>query len=102
VSSTNLIDMAEAVDYLRYHVCEIQFRKKDGSTRVLQGTLDPFFFPSLDDGKEATTSERKKNDGVLAVWDTENDGWRSFIWNNMISFKVPFTPEPLEYAGPLQ
>ena len=60
---------------LRTSDCEVTFEKLDGTIRVLRCTLREDVLPEL---KGSTV---QKPDYILAVWDLENEGWRSFdIW----------------------
>jgi hypothetical protein len=36
---------------------------------------------------KAANSERKKNENVLPVWDMDKAGWRSFRYNQLISWQ---------------
>ncbi len=67
---------------LRSNLLEIHFTKANGETRVMRCTLQPHMLPksyraSLAEQKEEKTFH-KENPDVLAVWDTEAAGWRSF------------------------
>jgi len=61
-------------------VVTVVFEKTDGTERVLKGTLLSEYLPSkdFDDSVETPEKERKQNENILAVWDLENNGWRSF------------------------
>lgn len=61
-------------------VTTVVFEKTDGTERVLKGTLLAEYLPvkELDSTKETPETERKQNENLLAVWDIENNGWRSF------------------------
>lgn len=54
----------------------VTFTKKDGTERVMKCTLDPKLLPTptLTENK----TERKKPENVMAVYDVEAKGWRSF------------------------
>lgn len=64
---------------LRNHVLEVTFTKVDGSTRVMRSTLKPEHLPETykTDMKEETEFHQKNPD-VIACWDIQNGGWRSF------------------------
>jgi hypothetical protein len=59
----------------RAGVIDVQFTKKDGSLREMRCSLQEQYLPSLMGDTETTT---KDNPDVLAVWDLEAKGWRSF------------------------
>lgn len=55
---------------------KVTFIKKDGSERTMHCTLDPKQLPPapINENKK----ERKVNNDVVAVYDLEAKGWRSF------------------------
>lgn len=66
----------ELVNALKNGVVEVNFTKVNGENRIMKSTLKPEYLPPQIDIEEAIS--KKKNDEVLAVWDTEAAGWRSF------------------------
>jgi hypothetical protein len=66
-------------------VVEVLFLKKDGTERRLICTLKADLLPAQTDLEEAV-QKKTPNPDVLAVWDTENQGWRSFRWDSIIGF----------------
>jgi len=56
---------------------EIVFTKKDGTERTMKCTLMEEYLP------ETVGSDKPKNDEVLAVYDLEKEGWRSFRWDSI-------------------
>ena len=65
----------------------IRFIKANGEERILTGTNSPSLVPetSWDDPSGA----RKPNEAVQVIYDLENDGWRSFKWDNLIEISYP-------------
>lgn len=61
----------------------ITFRKVDGSKRVMRCTLETDKLPPLQENNE-NKSKRATNDKVLAVWDVEANGWRSFQLDSVL------------------
>jgi hypothetical protein len=59
---------------------EVTFVKKDGTERKMLCTLSENKIPSE---KAPKNVGKTKNDEVLAVFDIENDGWRSFRWDSI-------------------
>ena len=57
----------------RAGVIDVQFTKKDGSLREMRCSLQEQYLPPL-----IGEAETKDNPDVLAVWDIEVEGWRSF------------------------
>jgi hypothetical protein len=66
-------------------VVEVLFLKKDGTERRLVCTLKADLLPAQTDLEEAV-QKKTPNPEVLAVWDIENNGWRSFRWDSIIGF----------------
>lgn len=54
----------------------VVFTKTDGTERTMKCTLDPSILPKQEIKEGATP--KKQNDSVLAVYDIEVQGWRSF------------------------
>jgi hypothetical protein len=74
-------------DMLHVDVATVTFTKKDGTERVMKCTLKPEHLPTapITENKK----ERKVNDNVLAVYDVEANGWRSFTIKSVT--RVQFT-----------
>lgn len=68
------------LEELRTSVVEILFDKVNGVERKMRATLRPDLLPVKDREKniEEETSYHKTNTDVLAVWDVQVGGWRSF------------------------
>lgn len=66
-------------------VVEVLFVKKDGTERRMVCTLKPGLLPAQTDLEEAV-QKKTPNPDVLAVWDLENQGWRSFRYDSVIGF----------------
>lgn len=68
-----MFDFDQLIEDLRQGERTIKFRKNDGTIRFLRATLR--------DGaiiQPKGTSTRAPNPNVIAVFDVENQGWRSF------------------------
>ena len=75
----------ELSEMLRSSKLEVSFVKKDGTGRVMNCSLQEKYLPPMMEDSETTT---KDNPDVLAVWDIDNSGWRSFRINSIKSVKV--------------
>lgn len=77
---------------LQEHVVAIDFTKKDGSKRHLVGTTQPAYLEraeNLTAEQIATRASSEHDSGDLVkAWDTENGGWRSFHYDQVISSQV--------------
>ena len=72
---------------LKGGIVTVVFEKSDGTDRVMKCTLSEDIVPLLD----TTTVKQKRiqNPDVLAVWDTEANGWRSFRFDSIKSIAYP-------------
>jgi len=71
---------------LREQKVVVTFNKKDGEQRVMTCTLNQNIIPQdkLPKGTQDTVNEgKKKNENVMAVYDINAEGWRSFTWANV-------------------
>lgn len=66
-------------------VIEVLFLKKDGTERRMLCTLQASYLPAQTDLEEAV-QKKTPNPDVLAVWDVEAHGWRSFRYDSIIGF----------------
>jgi hypothetical protein len=69
------------------NVVNVLFIKKDGTERKLICTLKPDLLPVQTDLEEAV-QKKTPNPDVLAVWDIENEGWRSFRYDSILGYMV--------------
>ena len=51
-------------------------------------TLDDQLIPQPELPLEENKKEKKINPDVQAVWDIENEGWRSFRWDSVKEWNV--------------
>jgi hypothetical protein len=71
-------------ELLKSNIVEVEFTKVNGDKRVMKCTLIETYLPE----SSGTMKELNKTykDTSLAVWDLEANGWRSFRYDNIISF----------------
>ena len=74
---TTLIDRSMLLDDLKKGVVEVHFTKVNGENRVMRCTLLPNLLPPNHVIKEEQEFH-KTNTDVLAAWDVQKGGWRSF------------------------
>ena len=77
----------EMKDSLHQGMCKVVFTKKNGDERIMHCTLQESMLPEQMDIEEEI-QKKKPNPDVLAVWDVEAKGWRSFRWDSVKDFKV--------------
>lgn len=73
------------MDALNNNIVTIKFFKKDGSEREMKCTLQESFITPYE---KKTDRERVISDTNISVWDIENQGWRSFRYDSIISINV--------------
>jgi len=81
------------IGLLRSEIVELTFIKKDGSERIMKCTLAEQKIPAENAPKGV---ERAKSDEAVAVFDLENNGWRSFRWDSLTN--ISFTLGSIENA----
>ena len=79
------IDKNALTSLLHETICKVTFKKVNGDTRVMHCTLNESELPSQIDVEEHI-QKKKPNENVLAVWDVEAKGWRSFRWDSIIEW----------------
>lgn len=72
---------------LKKQVCEVTFTKVNGDIRVMDCTLDPSVLPAPVVKESSDKPARKSPENSLAVFDTNANGWRSFIIKNVQAVK---------------
>lgn len=70
---------------LKNGVVTVVFEKNDGTERVMKATLSEDFIPLFDTTGVTVVRKKTPNRDVLAVWDTEANGWRSFRFDSVKS-----------------
>ena len=78
----------EMINALKEDVCRVTFKKVNGDTRLMYCTLKSDFIVKNDRmithvGFEPT---KQVNEKVLAVWDIDVQGWRSFRVDSVTHF----------------
>lgn len=77
------MERTQIVEALHQGICEVTFTKADGTERVMKCTLSKSYLPER---QMLTETETKGNPNLVAVWDTEAGGWRSFAIDRVKSF----------------
>lgn len=70
------------VDYLTRYECQVQFEKTDGTVRDMKCTLQESIVP------QTKGTGKAKSAGVLTVFDTEKQGWRTIKFDKVIDFSI--------------
>jgi WYL_2, Sm-like SH3 beta-barrel fold len=69
-------------------VAKITFNKADGTLREMVCTLMEDYLPTPQPLDETPKLPRRESDNVLAVWDIDNKGWRSFRVDSIKEFEI--------------
>jgi len=69
------------IGQLRENVCRVIFKKTNGEERDMTCTLMSDKIPTTKSEKES-----KPNLDIVAAWDVNKEGWRSYRVENVISF----------------
>lgn len=65
--------------FLRHNELVVTFNKVNGEERVMNCTLNEERLPAT----EAKKLTEERNSDTLVVWDTKQDAWRSFRYDNV-------------------
>jgi hypothetical protein len=69
---------------LHAHVVQVEFKKADGSLRVMTATLMEAHLP----GQKQDAPESQGNNQLFKVWDLDKESWRSFRADRLQSWKI--------------
>ena len=72
------------VEGLKRNLVKVVFMKVNGDLREMNCTLHESILPE----STVTKTEKKVNQDAISVWDTDNDGWRSFRIDSIKKFKI--------------
>lgn len=74
---------------LRAGIVNITFTKVNGDKREMRCTLEASKLPPQKPVDETSIkTKRKVNPDVVAVFDLDNEGWRSFRWDSITEFNT--------------
>jgi hypothetical protein len=77
------MEKSKVLELLHENIVDIEFIKKDGTVRHMTCTLRPSSLPAQIDVEEHV-QKKTPNANTLAVFDTINQGWRSFNWSSLM------------------
>jgi hypothetical protein len=77
----------QLTEQLNNGIVEITFTKVDGSERIMKCTLQKEYIDANYEVPEKKTDRvNLPKEGILVVFDTENNGWRSIRSESIISW----------------
>ena len=89
IEETNDRFRQTCIEQLREGRCSVRFTKKDGTSRLMECTLDPNLIPASmvpsTDGN-TQTEEKAVNTEIVKCFDLEKEAWRSFRVDLVVSF----------------
>jgi hypothetical protein len=71
---------------LQNNVGTVTFTKTDGTERVMKCTLQSHVLPITEIVESKVI--KTENPNVLSVWDLDNNGWRSFKIDSVLSLNI--------------
>ena len=80
-----LVEKYQLKELLQDNVVTVVFEKVDGTERTMRSTLQSSYLPQF---LSEHDGQRQENPDVLAVWDVDNGGWRSFRVSSVKQFIV--------------
>lgn len=72
--------------FLHTGIAQVTFKKANGDLRVMNCTLVPEYMKV--DNVQEKYSPKRTNEDVQAVWDLDNNGWRSFRFDTVQKVKI--------------
>ena len=77
------------LEALTKHECTVTFTKVNGETRVMPCTLKEDVIPkSPSDIASKSNVKRHETLGVISVWCTDKNEWRSFRVDNVLDLQI--------------
>ena len=83
-----MMDKYELKQQLQGGIATVVFEKADGTLREMRCTLLAEYLPAPATPQLLQENAKPENPNVLAVWDLENGGWRSFRMDSIKSIAV--------------
>jgi|ETN02SMinimDraft_2_1059926.scaffolds.fasta_scaffold06476_3 hypothetical protein len=87
------IEKPKLIEALKKGTVTVTFFKKNGEVRVMPCTLNAKFINANNGIKDYSINQHfeektTKETEQIPVWDTENNGWRSFNESSLISWEI--------------
>lgn len=85
--TNTILTRTEMVEQLLDRNCTVVFTKVDGTERTMKCTLSESVLEDTSQADRNDKTSKAFNENVLAVWDIDAAGWRSFRVDSVTSFK---------------
>lgn len=76
------------IDVLRSSAVKVVFTKKDETVRTMICTLNPSLIPDEHTPKSGSVTVDEEDPDYVRVFDIENQGWRSIIFDKVLNFEA--------------
>jgi hypothetical protein len=76
-------EFEELIELLRENIVNLKFKKINGDERVMNCTLSSEYIPEA-----KTESKKKPNSDIVSIWSVDDNGWRSFRKDSVITYEV--------------
>jgi len=83
-----MMDRYQLKETLTNGIVTVTFEKVDGTLREMRCTLHPDYLPPQLLREEGSVQNKTTPDTVLAVWDVDAGGWRSFRMDSIKNIVV--------------
>lgn len=84
--------MKSLLENLQEHICVVSFTKINGEFRKMRCTLREDILPKVE-----SKTGKKHNGNIMPVWDLDNNDWRAFRIENVVSVVVDDDVPSVEY-----
>ena len=83
------------VELLQKNTATVSFTKKNGERRDMTCTLNFDVIPAVHHPKPLAegVESKPKSKTALSVYDVNADGWRSFLWSNVLEVQFSLLEE---------
>jgi len=80
------LEINRLYESLRTGIVHVVFTKRDNDVRNMLCTLEPSTLPPPSPNNAVPEKQRRVNENVIAVYDIQKRGWRSFRIDSIISW----------------
>jgi hypothetical protein len=77
------------IEHLQQGVKVVSFKKTNGDKRVMTCTKSLDVIPEDNHPGDDPKAEKKLKEGLINVWDTTAQGWRSFYYDRVYDVEDP-------------
>lgn len=83
------MEISKTRELISEGVCIVTFKKVDGSERTIRGTTNALILEQiLGQNIVDTVNLEPQENRLVKIYDLDQNGWRSFIYDNLIELEV--------------